>query len=397
MAGWFDFVNGQTLPASRVQDYLMDQSVMVFADAAARSAALPSPTNGMVTYLSSTGNLEVCKQTIWYPIIETTNLAARSAVLPTRRNAVINGGFDFWQRSTSFALNPGAFGYFSADRWRHYNGAGGSTCTLSRQTFTPGTAPVAGYEAEFFHRIAVSGWTSGNIEVETRIEDVRTFAGQTVTLSFFAKASSAMTLTGLIRQNFGSGGSGSIDTGTTAFSISTSWARYTVTINLPSIAGKTVGAGSFLNPFFYFGANTSLDIWGVQLEAGSVATPFARAATTLQGELAACQRYYTRFTADNGVSFGGHGGCVTATIGQSNFPLPVTMRINPTSIDFANVSWYNYGNGVLYNSGTFVLQAGQTNYPLIRYTHGSSIFTAGQSGVFVSNATGGFIGFNAEL
>jgi hypothetical protein len=57
MAGWFDFVNGQTLPASRVQDFLMDQTVMVFADSSARSTALPSPTAGMVTYLISTNNL----------------------------------------------------------------------------------------------------------------------------------------------------------------------------------------------------------------------------------------------------------------------------------------------------------------------------------------------------
>ena len=57
MAGWFDFVNGQTLPAGRVQDYLMDQSVMVFANSTARATALPAPNAGMVTYLVDSGNL----------------------------------------------------------------------------------------------------------------------------------------------------------------------------------------------------------------------------------------------------------------------------------------------------------------------------------------------------
>jgi hypothetical protein len=65
MAGWFDFVNGQTLPASRVQDYLMDQTVMVFANASARTSALPSPTAGMVTYLISTGNLWFYTGSAW--------------------------------------------------------------------------------------------------------------------------------------------------------------------------------------------------------------------------------------------------------------------------------------------------------------------------------------------
>lgn len=65
MAGWFDFVNGQTLPASRVQDYLMDQSVMVFADSIARTAALPTPTAGMVTYLLSSNDLWFYNGSAW--------------------------------------------------------------------------------------------------------------------------------------------------------------------------------------------------------------------------------------------------------------------------------------------------------------------------------------------
>ena len=66
MAGWFDFVNGQTLPASRVQDYLMDQSVMVFANATARTTALAGNlTAGMVTYLQSSNDLWVYNGTAW--------------------------------------------------------------------------------------------------------------------------------------------------------------------------------------------------------------------------------------------------------------------------------------------------------------------------------------------
>jgi hypothetical protein len=57
--GFKTFVNGDILDASEVNDFLMKQSVMVFADAAARTTALPSPIEGMVTYLSDTDSLEV--------------------------------------------------------------------------------------------------------------------------------------------------------------------------------------------------------------------------------------------------------------------------------------------------------------------------------------------------
>jgi hypothetical protein len=67
--GWFDFVNGQTLPASRVQDYLMNQSVMVFADESARTTALYGiTTEGMVTYLLSTQTLDYFDGSNWLPV-----------------------------------------------------------------------------------------------------------------------------------------------------------------------------------------------------------------------------------------------------------------------------------------------------------------------------------------
>jgi hypothetical protein len=82
MAGWFDFVNGQTLPASRVQDYLMDQTVMVFADLSARTSALPSPTAGMVTYLVDTGNL-------WFYTGSTWSLVSPPVIIPETLSPIL--------------------------------------------------------------------------------------------------------------------------------------------------------------------------------------------------------------------------------------------------------------------------------------------------------------------
>jgi hypothetical protein len=82
MAGWFDFVNGQTLPASRVQDYLMDQSVMVFANSSARTSALPSPTAGMVTYLVDSGDL-------WFYTGSTWSLVSPPVVIPDSLSPIL--------------------------------------------------------------------------------------------------------------------------------------------------------------------------------------------------------------------------------------------------------------------------------------------------------------------
>ena len=53
------FTAGEVLEASEVNGYLMDQSVMVFANEAARTAAIGTPTEGMVTYLQDVNALEV--------------------------------------------------------------------------------------------------------------------------------------------------------------------------------------------------------------------------------------------------------------------------------------------------------------------------------------------------
>lgn len=58
-AGRKVFTAGEVLTAANVQDYLMDQAVMVFAGTAARSSAIGTPTAGMVSYLTDTSTLQV--------------------------------------------------------------------------------------------------------------------------------------------------------------------------------------------------------------------------------------------------------------------------------------------------------------------------------------------------
>jgi len=232
------------------------------------------------------------------------------------KNKIINGDFGVWQRGTSFS-NPAA-GTYTADRFVVWHDGSGATRTISQQAFTPGTAPVTGYEGSYFFRYDVSAVGTGNTyqNIEYPIENVRTLAGQTATISFWAKAASSRNLSFIFAQQFGSGGSSDVTFGSTTVALTTSWQRFTTTVSVPSIAGKTIGGNTNqLHIYFQLGALsgiTTIDLWGVQVEAGSVATPFTTASGTLQGELALCQRYYEK-SYDQGTSPG------TATVVGSCF------------------------------------------------------------------------------
>jgi hypothetical protein len=259
------------------------------------------------------------------------------------KNKIINGDFSVWQRGTSFT-NP-SFADYLADRWRNNNyNVAPTTYSFTRQSFTPGTAPVSGYESAFFARSTITT-VGSNAQYDTfsqRVEDVRTFAGQTATLSFWAKSDSTRTQQIYIGQNFGSGGSGEVTVnnyGTNNISTTTSWQRFTLTLSIPSISGKTVGTNNFLYMAIrqVSASGSVLDLWGVQWEVGSKATPFQTASGgSIQGELAMCQRYYFAQPSTESVAYSlfNVGNCQT-----SQFRFPVTMRTSP-SVTFAD----NAGN-----------------------------------------------------
>lgn len=74
MAGRKVFAPATVLTAADVNNFLMDQAVMVFADSAARGSAIPTPTEGMVTYLEDTNLLEVFTGTSFVPVAEEADL-----------------------------------------------------------------------------------------------------------------------------------------------------------------------------------------------------------------------------------------------------------------------------------------------------------------------------------
>jgi hypothetical protein len=375
------FTAGEVLAASDVNTFLMDQSVMSFAGTAARGSAIGTATQGMLTYLNDSDTYQSWNGSSW------VGLGGGGAAT----NAIINGAFDIWQRGTSFTTGNA----YSADRWVVNSNA---TFTASRQTFTPGTAPVAGYEGQFFFRFdKASGGTFG--VMAQKIEDVRSFAGETITLSFWAKvATGTLTLEPYIAQNFGSGGSSEVGATTSTITVGTSWTRHSVSYAVPSISGKTIGTGSYLEISVGRALTSSayvLDIWGVQLEAGSTATAFRRNANSLQGELAACQRYYWRNTPGGSYSAHGNGNAYTTTQAQIILNPPVTMRIAPTSVDFGNIS---LGDGQ--NTPVAITSIGTpsgTNAIQVIANTASGLTAFRPYAIVNNNNTSGFLALNAEL
>jgi hypothetical protein len=312
------------------------------------------------------------------------------------KNKIINGDFSINQRAFTSTTTSAAFGF---DRFAQ--SSGGGTTTYSAQTFTPGAAPVLGYESQYFFRYnqSVAGTGGGYSLISTKMEDVRTLAGQTATLSFWIKADAARAVTLLLRQDFGSGGSSLVDTTITGTTATTGWVRYSVTFTVPSVSGKTIGTSSYLELIMFLPVNTvmTIDLWGFQMEASNTATAFQTATGTIQGELAACQRYYVRqsgASAGNAYAIFGAGSAPSTVIVDGVIIFPIRMRTTPTVAASGSVRAYD-GVTWLTNSGVSFIDATEFSGALRLAVSGATQFRPYK--IQVENSTTAYVEYSAEL
>lgn len=256
------------------------------------------------------------------------------------RSKIINGDFDVWQR----ALSQTSASYGSDDRWD--NSHNGTTKTHSRQAFTLGQTAVPG-EPRYFSRTVVSSVVgAGNYCNKVhRIEGVRTLAGKRATLTFYAKADASRNMAAELLQFFGSGGSPSqqVSFRTETIAVTTAWKRFDVIVDVPSIAGKTLGtSGSdHLGLVFWFDAGSNhnvrsntlgqqsgtFDIAHVSLVEGDATAetdPFSP--RHYDQEVTLCERYYQKVDIHGltGVTYIPNGDT------RSFVKLNRKMRANPT-------------------------------------------------------------------
>ena len=294
----------------------------------------------------------------------TTGLRYQSAY---NGNAIINGGMDIWQRGTTFTTTSGVA--YTADRWASHTISAGGSVTTSRQTVSDTTnLPTIQYATKF-QRVAANTNT-GILSFFNTLEsaDSYRFAGQTATLSFYAKkGANYSAASSILVSNVASGTgtdeplrsfTGLIDR-TQNNTLTTTWQRFTQTVSITATATE-VGVQFYFTPVGTAGADDSISITGVQLELGSVATTFKRSngsGATIQGELAACQRYYYRFVpfAGSGGNYYGPyavGGATSTTNAYVTGHLPVALRTAPT---------FNRSGSQIYNSASNIAVTALSN------------------------------------
>ena len=327
------------------------------------------------------------------------------------KNKIINGDFSINQRSFTTTSTSGTYGF---DRWVMQKGGTDGTCTYTPQTFTAGTAPVAGYEATNFARLVTAAGTASNVFafLGQRIEDVRTYANQTITVSFWAKAASGTPKIAVdIEQYFGSGGSTQVNTPAGAVTISTSWARYSVTVAVPTISGTTIGAGNYTGVLLWVSAgstfntrassigiqNNTFDVWGVQSEIGSVATAFQTATGTLQGELAACQRYYYRQTPSTSFGWVAFGLASGTTAGPVGTTFPVQMRVTPTAIEYSTLAISDAATQTALTNLTLDTGVSSSTVGVTNFAVASGLTAFRPYYLRQNSSSSGYLAFTAEL
>jgi len=307
------------------------------------------------------------------------------------KNLIINGAMQVAQRGTSSTST----GYVSLDRWYH-NLSGGSA-TFSQET-NPNPSETNGIQK--FARLNVSS-SSDFTSIRQRIEDVTKVPSGTVTLSFYAKGTApAGGLYAFTEQNFGTSGSSSVD-GTPVLitsSLTSSWVRYTAQITVDSIDGKTIGSASFFQIAIGQYNNSSstaydLNITGVQLEVGSVATNFEH--RSFAQELDLCKRYYFRNTSVVAYGRFAQGQAVNSTGSHHRVQYPVAMRAAPTFATGGNiVVWEN--NTVKTISGSVTIS--QANTDTCDLNANTTGMTGGNAcGLIANNDVTAYIEFIAEL
>ena len=272
-----------------------------------------------------------------------TTAFVHAAVAPafndTGRNKIHNPLFSIAQRG------PGPFtasGIYALDRWCTYIAT--DTASFLQYAATDTDRSQIGDEAA---NLFLTNTFTGNAAAAAcniifqRIEGARRLANRTVTVSFYAQASTTQKLGVSVDQNMGTGGTPSADVlgNGQAVQLSAGWARYSLPFVLPSLAGKTLGTAgndyTTLNFWYSSGATNAtrsgnvgvqsgiINIWGVQVEIGSVATPLEKP----DRDLANCQRFFQT----GALQVYGYGFAANAPL-SSMLGLPVSMRASPTVV-----------------------------------------------------------------
>lgn len=265
-----------------------------------------------------------------------------------RENHIVDGDFNFWFEAGSQTSS----GYGSDTMWLNENI--GSTKVHSRQTFTLGQTLVPGNPKYFSRTVVTSVAGASNFcRKSQRIESVLSNAGLKKTISFYADVDANKNIGVEFVQNFGTGGSPSAEVtaiGAQLIAVTPGFKKYTVTVDLPSVTGKTLGSNNndYLAMVFWFDAGSTFAARAASLGQQSGTFDLARVrgvAGEVDGdaidldygeELTRCQRYYNQ---GGSTMFSGNASAGLNYYCHTKFPttmraIPVVTAINESQYGF---------------------------------------------------------------
>ena len=357
------------------------------------------------------------------------SLVTINGTAPSNRNLIINGAMQVAQRGTSSTSQ----GYQTVDRFRSF--FLGVSITQSQQSLTSGDPYDDGFR--YFLRVAntaTSSATNAYVQVEQPIEAQNIaqsgwdYISSTsyITCSFWARSS----LSGTYYVQYRASDTSSEQINKSFTLTANTWKKVTHTIpgnssviinndngqgfeitvtphyatdytdsSVPINSWYTRTGSTYLPDYSQNWANTSsatFDLTGLQLEVGSVATPFER--RSYGQELSLCQRYYYKIQGDTEsdiFAIGYNEGSTTA-IGVIDFK--VTMRTSPTSVETSGTASDYRVRSITNNTCTAVpVYRGATNQNAgLIWTVASGLTNgyACQMRFFTAN---GFLAWSAEL
>jgi hypothetical protein len=329
-----------------------------------------------------------------------TSTGLRYTAGTVQANPVLNSAAQIWQRGTSIGYTA-SVGYF-ADRWYGYCVPTG---VFSRQA-TNDTTNLPNIQYCMRIQRSSGNTSTGNINISQSLETINSipYAGKTITLSFYARAGanysnassqlSANLASGTgTDQNVISGYTGVAYPAAANVTLTTTWQRFSITGTIATTATE-IGMFFSFNPTGTAGANDYFEITGIQLDIGSVALPFRTYAGTIQGELAACQRYFYRTSLISGNVGFSNGMAQNTTSSFFNF-WGVTMRNTPTGTINGALRTICGNSDAAISSINAIYWAANNQNTTVNFVSGS--LTAGSAVMLYASTSGVSFDLSAEL
>jgi hypothetical protein len=396
MGQWRKWNIDDVVPSADVQE-LNESSIMAFDSAAQRQSQLgATPTSGQTTFIRNSNSAELrIANNNWMPLSFTNS---------SGKNLFLNGDFAVTQRGLGVFTNNNSY---TADRWFRTE----SAAALFAEVIDPGTSnatPSLAGNSYYTNtqgnilRLGASSSTVGMTNtIGQRFEGSGYLVSTPVTLSFWLRSNFNATINiKVIRNN-------TVTTETsTVFSASTgngmNWQYVTIPFVMPAtnldfIGGFTEVRAEITNASDAY----TVDLWQMQLEIGSAATPFQLATANPIDELTACQRYLYRTPLGAIGRWFGSGLGTAANLVSILIDPPIQLRSLPnTGFSISDINHFaltdSVTNVTALTSMAIVATDTFSNFPIIQVTKAAS-FTVSKHYKLAATSASAFLQFDGEI